>query len=194
MVCNARVGRTTMTKRTGKTGRILQVVKQAAKANPADPHLQEVLAGTDVLDEHTQDALEMETPIAPAPKTVVKVKYKREYQDRAKARGLTDKASRRGNGDWLQRELQAECNAKDGSFDLTRFEAILDANGVDHSRWNRTTRGWEGRVRMSGSISLRGVVGKSGLLRMPDGHNVNVQKIADEGDETAQAFLAKWSN
>ena len=33
---------------------------------------------------------------APAAKTVVKTAYKHRYQDRAKARGLTDKASRRG--------------------------------------------------------------------------------------------------
>lgn len=132
--------------------------------------------------------------LAPAPKTVVKVLYKHRYQDQAKARGLTDKASRRGNGDWLQRELQAECNnAKTGEFDLVRFEAILDANGIDHSRWNRTTLGWKGRIRMSGSIALRGVVGKTGKLQTPEGIT-NVQEIADNGDEAARAFLAKWAN
>jgi hypothetical protein len=128
-----------------------------------------------------------------APKTVVKVVYKHRYQDQAKARGATDKASRRGNGDWLQRELQAECNDKKGNFNLDHFEAILAANGVDSSRWNRTTRGWEGRVRMSGSLVLRGVVGKSGVLRTPTG-TTNVVEIAEGGDDLAKAFLAKWSN
>jgi hypothetical protein len=128
------------------------------------------------------------------PKTIVKVGYKRAYQDRAAARGLKDKVSKRGNGDWLQRELQSE-TVHEGRFDLARFERILEANGVDHSRWNRTTRGWEGRVRMSGSISLRGVVGKSGMLRLPAGEEtINVQALADDGDVEAIAFLAKWSN
>jgi hypothetical protein len=126
------------------------------------------------------------------PKTVVKTRYKHVYQDRAKAAGRTDKASKRGNGDWLQRELQAETMSGD-RFDVERFIEIMDANGVDYSRWNRTTRGWEGRFRMSGSIVLRGRVGKSGILHMPNGP-VNVQQLADEGDEDARAFLAKWAN
>jgi hypothetical protein len=126
------------------------------------------------------------------PRTVVKAHYKHVYQDRAKAQGRTDKASKRGNGDWLQRELQAETMSGD-KFDVERFIEIMDLNGVDYSRWNRTTRGWEGRFRMSGSIVLRGRVGKSGILHMPNGP-VNVQQLADEGDIDAHAFLVKWAN
>jgi hypothetical protein len=130
---------------------------------------------------------------APAPKTVVKVVYKHRYQDRAKAAGRTDKASRRGNGDWLQRELQAETVGKDGKLDLATFIAILDANGVDYSRWKREGHGWEGRFRMSGSLVLRGIVGKTGVLRTTSA-TLNVVEIAEGGDEAAQAFLAKWAN
>jgi hypothetical protein len=137
--------------------------------------------------------VEVDAPVAPAPKTVVKVAYKHRYQDRAKARGLTDKASKRGNGDWLQRELQAETVGKDGKLDLQRFIAIMDANGVDYSRWKREGHGWEGRFRMSGSLVLRGIVGKTATFRTPE-HTVDVSKIASEGDAEAQAFLAKWAN
>lgn len=124
-------------------------------------------------------------------KTVVGTGYKNAYRARAKAQGRKDKASARGCGDWLQRELQAETIVK-GEFDFDRFVAILDANGVDYSRWNTTSHGWKGRFRMSGSIVLRGVVGKSGLFRTPDGE-VNVAELA-ESDELAAAFVSKWAN
>jgi hypothetical protein len=132
-------------------------------------------------------------PKAPAPKTVVKTVYKHRYQDQARARGATDKVSKRGNGDWLQRELQAETVGKDGKLDLEAFKAILDCNGADYGRWKQEGHGWEGRFRMSGSLVLRGIVGKSGLFRTPT-HTVNVQQLADEGNDDAAAFLAKWAN
>lgn len=168
-----------MTKRTGKTGRVLEVVQPKAE-------IVDALAAAQV-------AVEQAAIVAPAPKTVVKVAYKHRYQDRAKAEGRTDKASRRGNGDWLQRELQAETVGKDGKLDFDRFVAILDANGVDYSRWKREGHGWEGRFRMSGSLVLRGIVGKTATFRTPEGA-VNVQQVADQGDANAQAFLAKWAN
>jgi len=167
-----------MVRKTHKGGNVLEIVHSAPATAPEQAPV--------VLDP-------VEPVHAPAPKTVVKTAYKHRYQDKAKARGLTDKASRRGNGDWLQRELQAETCDKQGRFDLGRFEAILDANGVDYSRWNRTSHGWVGRVRMSGSLVLRGVVGKSGLFRTPE-HTVDLNKIATEGDAEAAAFLAKWAN
>lgn len=183
-----------MTKRTHKGGTVLEIVESAPTTQVSATALEVALAPVVLVDifgnEYTQADL---APKAPGPRTVVKTAYKHRYQDLAKSRGYTDKASRRGNGDWLQRELQAECNGKDGKFDLERFEAILAANGVDSSRWNRTTRGWEGRVRMSGSLVLRGVVGKSGVLRTTTG-TTNVVELADGGDELAQEFLAKWAN
>jgi hypothetical protein len=161
--------------RTHKGGRVLELVQDAPATAPETAPV--------VLD----------TPIAPAPKTVVKTIFKHRYQDRARARGYTDKASRRGNGDWLQRELQAETVTKDGKLDLLTFIAILDANGVDYSRWKREGHGWKGRFRMSGSLVLRGIVGKTGLLRTPNG-TTSVVELAEGGDEAAQAFLAKWAN
>ena len=177
-----------MVRKTHKGRPVLEVVSDAPKSDTAAAALAEQAAPP------TQaEAQEGELVVAPAPKTVVKTAYKHRYQDRAKAEGRTDKASRRGNGDWLQRELQAETVGKDGKLDFARFVAILDANGVDYSRWKREGHGWEGRFRMSGSLVLRGIVGKTATLRTPEGA-VDVQKIADEGDANARAFLAKWAN
>jgi hypothetical protein len=169
-----------MVKRTHKGGRVLEIVK----SEPAPATQLDVAPAPIATAEPTH---------APAPKTVVKVAYKHRYQDRARARGLTDKASKRGNGDWLQRELQAETVGKDGKLDLGRFIAILDANGVDYSRWKREGHGWEGRFRMSGSLVLRGIVGKTATFRTPE-QTVDLSKIASEGDAEAAAFLAKWAN
>lgn len=164
-----------MTRKTHKGRAVLEVVQNAPTTAPETA------------------PVALDTPVAPAPKTVVRTVYKHRYQDRAKAQGYTDKASRRGNGDWLQRELQAETVTKDGKLDLATFISILDANGVDYSRWRREGHGWEGRFRMSGSLVLRGIVGKTGVLRTPSG-TTNVVEIADGGDEAARAFLAKWAN
>lgn len=171
-----------------KGARVLELVPPAPA--PEAPAVAPVVMSDAFGNEYTEADL---APTPPAPRTVVKTVYKHRYQDKAKARGLTDKASRRGNGDWLQRELQEETVGKDGKLNLPRLEAILDANGVDYSRWNRTTRGWEGRIRMSGSMVLRGIVGKSGIFRTPD-HIVDLNKLATEGDAEAAAFLAKWAN
>jgi hypothetical protein len=134
-------------------------------------------------------------PKAPAPKTVVKTAYKEAYKARAAALGRNDKASKRGNGDWLQRELQAETIGKDGKWDLGRFCAICEANGVENplARWPNRSNGWEGRVRMSGSLVLRGIVGKTAVFRTPD-TVTNLAELAEQGNEDAQAFLAKWAN
>jgi hypothetical protein len=175
----------------GNDPELIDVEDHKAEETKAEETKAEETKAEETEAEETE-AEETATPDKLGPKTVVKTKYKHTYQDRARALGRTDKASKRGNGDWLQRELQAETMSGD-RFDVARFIEIMDANGVDYSRWNTTTRGWEGRFRMSGSIVLRGRVGKSGVLQLPNGP-VDVQAIADEGDEDARAFLAKWSN
>lgn len=151
-------------------------------------------AGVDEAQTETEQAAE--TPEAPAPRSVVQTRFKRAYQDRAIAAGHKDKVSKRGNGDWLQRELQAETTDKKGRFNLERFVEILDANGVGadtYGRWKREKPSDIGRFRMSGSIVLRGIVGKTGILRTPDGET-NVTELAEQGDEAAAAFLERWAN
>jgi len=136
---------------------------------------------------------QMADPKALAAKTVVKAGYKRAYLLAAKARGDKTRAGRRGNGDWLQKELQAETIRKDGSFDLERYEAILNANGVEHGHLARDKASDIGRLRMSGGIMLRGRIGKSGVFLLPEGNVINVLELAESGDELAQAFVnTKW--
>ena len=185
-----------MTKTLKKTRRVLEVLEPIH--DPVEQaHTETTTTNPVVMTDVFGNAYTAQdlAPRAPAAKTVVKTAYKHRYQDRAKARGLTDKASRRGNGDWLQREVQAETIGKDGKFDLAKFEAILDANGVDYSRWNRTSNGWQGRVRMErpARTARRGLASFLALLRTPDGET-NVVELAEHGDEDAAAFLAKWAN
>lgn len=127
------------------------------------------------------------------PKTVVPVGYKAAYRARAAALGRTSKASKRSNSDWLAQELESECIGKSGAFDLQRFLAIFSANTGEDAlvRWPSRTNGWEGRLRMSGAIVMRGVVGKRGTFRTPEGE-VSLTELANEGDSLAGSFLAKW--
>jgi hypothetical protein len=128
-----------------------------------------------------------------SPKTVVPVGYKTAYRARAAAMGLTSKAHKRSNCDWLAQELAEECVGKGGIFALPRFLAIFFANtGTDAlARWPSRTNGWEGRLRMSGAIVLRGVVGKSGVFRTPESET-KLGELAANGDSLAAEFLAKW--
>lgn len=124
------------------------------------------------------------------PKTVVPVGYKNKYRAQAAALGRTSKASKRSNSDWLAQELEAECISKQGVFSLDRFLAIFAANTGEDAlvRWPNRNNGWEGRLRMSGAIVLRGVVGKSGVFRTPDGET-NLHEI---DEPLAREFLARW--
>ena len=159
---------TTMAKHTQKTGRVLQAIETAPLPVPAEQ------ATTDT-----------------SPKTVVPVAYKAAYRAKAAALGLAGKAHKRSNCDWLAQELASECVRK-GVFDLPRFLAIFEANtGEDATaRWPSRTNGWEGRLRMSGAIVLRGVVGKRGTFRTPEGET-NLAELATQGDALASEFLAK---
>lgn len=100
-------------------------------------------------------------------KSVVPLGYKKKYAIRAVTEGRTTKAAKRANGDWLAKEMEAEC-IEGGVFRLDRFLTILELNGIDHSRWPNRNVGWEGRLRMSGAIVLRGIVKQTGVLRTPD--------------------------
>jgi hypothetical protein len=70
-------------------------------------------------------------------------------------------------GDWLAETLNALCQTNKG-IDLARFEAICAANGVDLSKYNRETRGWEGRLRMTGRNMLaKKIYNAGGILKTP---------------------------
>ena len=102
-------------------------------------------------------------------RSVVKTTYKVRYAQRAVANGVKRKAARRSAWDWLAATLAGECLGKGDKIDIAAFLAILDANGVDHSRWTNRSKGWEGRLRMTGRLALQKVVAETEVLKLPDG-------------------------
>jgi hypothetical protein len=101
--------------------------------------------------------------------SVVKDKFKVKYIENAKANGIPGKAAKRSNWDWLSQQLATFCLNDKHSIDIGAFTDVLDANGVDHSRWTNRNRGWEGRFRMTGRVALQKVVANAGVLKWPTG-------------------------
>jgi hypothetical protein len=127
-------------------------------------------------DEEANDEGEPE-PEEALPNSVVKGTYKTRYRMRAEAmtrkpKGVPEKALRRTTGDWLALELAKRTLDKQAKLVVPAFEAILDANGVAHAHWNRTTKGWQGRLRMTGRLALQRVVAEDGELVLPDGETI----------------------
>lgn len=103
------------------------------------------------------------------PRSVVKPAYKLRYAEREAAmqrrpKGIPRKALARCNGDWLALELARYTLDEKGSLVVALFEQVLTDNGVAHEKWNRTTKGWQGRLRMTGRLALERVVAQSGKL------------------------------
>jgi hypothetical protein len=70
-------------------------------------------------------------------------------------------------GDELAIFLNEMCSNKGGT-NLELFEAICAANGVNLSRYNRTTKGWQGRLRMTGrNLLAKRVRENGGKLILP---------------------------
>lgn len=117
------------------------------------------------------DDAEIEADIAKT-NSVVKTTYKMKYRDRAREAGTTRKAAKRSTWDWLAATLAGECLGAKDKIDIARFVAVLDANGVDHSRWTNRSKGWEGRFRMTGRLALQRVVAEAGVLKTGDGEEL----------------------
>jgi hypothetical protein len=79
-------------------------------------------------------------------RSVVAKCYKEAYK--------TNGTKGRGNGDafWA---FCLQFLDHDGKLAVEKWEAFLNENGVRHEGWKRTGNGWEGRLRMSGSVVLR---------------------------------------
>lgn len=101
------------------------------------------------------------------PNSIVKDKFKIKYIENAQAQGLTSKAAKRSNWDWLSQQLATFCLSDKGKIDIGAFTDVLDANGIDHSKWTNRNKGWEGRFRMTGRVALQKVVANSGVLKWP---------------------------
>jgi len=88
-------------------------------------------------------------------------------------------------GDELAQLLNQICSNKAGT-NIGLFEAICAANGVDLSKYNRTTKGWQGRLRMTGrNLLARKVRDNGGVLLMPNGMIPEFHKLSQEWIEEA---------
>jgi hypothetical protein len=117
-------------------------------------------------------------------RSVVATHYKARYAERAVAAGTKRKAAQRSAWDWLAQTIAGECLGEKDRIDIARFLALLDANGVDHSRWQNRSKGWEGRLRMTGRLALQRVVAENGVLATADGEEL----------EAPAEWVAKYSN
>jgi len=104
--------------------------------------------------------------------SVVGVAYKHRYAQRAAGAGLKRKAAQRSAWDWLAQTIAGECLDDKDRISIDRFLALLDANGVDHSRWTNRNKGWEGRLRMTGRLALQRVVAEAMVLKTADGEEL----------------------
>lgn len=115
------------------------------------------------------------------PKSVVGSGYKARYAEREAAmqrrpKGVSRKALARSSGDWLAIELAKRILDPKAKIDVPSLEAILTANGVKHEHYNRTTPGWQGRLRMSGGLALRTIVANEEALLLPNGERIDAPK------------------
>lgn len=114
-------------------------------------------------DEHDQaKALGAEADMAEGDEEEEKVTnsvVKEEYRARYAEAGHPNHC-----GDELAVLLNNLCLTKQG-IDMPRFEHICEANGVDLSKYNRTSKGWQGRLRMTGrNILARKVFEQDGIV------------------------------
>lgn len=116
-------------------------------------------------------------------RSVVDASYKAKYRQRAaemarKPKGIAPKALARSCCDWLAVELAKRVltEEKKPRLRVAEFEALLTANGVKHSHWNRSTPGWQGRLRMTGRLALQRVVAENGELMIPGGEVIQAPK------------------
>lgn len=102
------------------------------------------------------------------PKSVVAKKFKLRYAAHARELGVKGKAAKRSNWDWLAQQIAEQCLSPKAKIDIERFKDLLDANGVDHSKWTNRSTGWEGRLRMTGRVALQRIVADAKMLKLVD--------------------------
>jgi len=122
---------------------------------------------TEEQDEAIEEALTEDEE--KTPNSIVKDKFKVKYIENAQAQGLTSKAAKRSNWDWLSQQLATFCLSDEGKIDIGAFTDVLGANGIDHAKWANRNKGWEGRFRMTGRVALQKVVANNGVLKWPSG-------------------------
>lgn len=124
----------------------------------------------------------------PPPASVVKEEYRARYAEAGHPTHC---------GDELAVLLNNLCLTKKG-IDLPRFEHICEANGVDLSKYNRTTKGWQGRLRMTGRNKLAGKVFAAGgvlrtaILKVDPNNEELSEAIYLEGAEPEYKLSTEW--
>ena len=98
-------------------------------------------------------------------------------------------------GDELAILLNNICSNKAGT-NLELFEAICAANGVSLAKYNRTSKGWQGRLRMTGrNLLSKKLVENGGLLKMPEGFGTEHYQLDQRWvTQTAVKFKPKEHN
>jgi hypothetical protein len=88
-------------------------------------------------------------------------------------------------GDALAELLNSICSNKAGT-NLALFERICEANNVDLTKYNRTNKGWQGRLRMTGrNLLAKRVVENHGRVFMPEGMGQEYYQLDSEWVYTA---------
>lgn len=135
------------------------------------------------LSEHESEVEEGAEEEPKEPNSIVKDKFKNRYIENAVINGVAHKAAKRSNWDWLSQQIAGYCLNEKHSINMDKFVALLDTNGIDHSRWTNRNRGWEGRFRMTGRVALQKVVAESGWLKFPD---------SDEASDIHELAPPEW--
>jgi len=153
---------------------LIETIIETEQANVEDQDSEEARENSDEGAEMDAPAVENagEDEAERVVNTVVHEKYKQKYTANAIAAGVSGKAAKRSNWDWLSQQIASYCLDEKHKIDIERFTELLDVNGVDHSKWTNRNQGWEGRFRMTGRVVLQKVVANMGHLHLPDGEDV----------------------
>jgi len=110
-------------------------------------------------DEAADAAIEKPVPTVPPVGSIITNRYRAKYAESGHPTHC---------GDELATLLNDLCSNKAGT-NLELFEAICEANGVHLNKYNRTTKGWQGRLRMTGrNLLARKVRDNAGRLLLPE--------------------------
>lgn len=68
-------------------------------------------------------------------------------------------------GDWMADWLKSRTVKDDGRADITAIDILAGINEISLDKYDRTNRGWEGRLRMTFGNILRAKVAKTGKVK-----------------------------
>lgn len=123
------------------------------------------------IDNETLALLEVEHQ-EQLPRSVVPRKYKTLYKTKAQARGDKGKAAKRSIWDRFAQIAKEETLNDDEKTDVAKLMAFLEANQIDHSKWDSRSNGWQGRLRMTGVNVLRRKTAELGFFYRANGEQI----------------------